>query len=206
MWLPCPGSGRRPHNGEVWTSPRIESPRLPGRNQPPGGTSSPKADGLYKRCWRIAAPHGATLGPWLRPTGRKVGQRSRGHLARLPAPGRCAKGGPGVKGPPMLQQPPPDSWMDTPEKKNGPINRTEKNSLFKTKRSGKRAGPVGVLEHRAVPPGRGKTRLCRVCPPPPSLTPEMWKKLWKTRICGIIYSVRGQKVQDSCENLQCKGE
>lgn len=35
-------------NGEVWTSPRRESFRLPDRSQRSGGTSSPKADGLYK--------------------------------------------------------------------------------------------------------------------------------------------------------------
>ena len=89
--------------GEVWTSPRRESPRLPGRSQLPGGTSSPKADGLYKSCWRNAAPLGRPFTAEPRPGAhRSIGGSA--DLVTVPAPGR-QQGRARFKGPPMLPSP-----------------------------------------------------------------------------------------------------
>ena len=90
-------------NGEVWTSPRRESPRLPGCSQHPGGTSSPKADGLYKSCWRNAAPLGRPFTAEPRPGAhRSIGGSA--DLVTVPAPGR-QQGRARFKGPPMLPNP-----------------------------------------------------------------------------------------------------
>lgn len=60
VWLPSPHRATaRGRIGEVWTSPRRESPRIPDRRQRSGVTSTPKAEGVYKSCWRKAAPPGA---------------------------------------------------------------------------------------------------------------------------------------------------
>lgn len=115
VWLPCPTrSGpaildrawvNRGRNGEVWTSPRRESPRLPGRSQRPGGTSSPKADGLYKSCWRIAARMGDPY-PRIPPPGarRQYGVLGTFEDPRLRA-ADLARAGPG-QGPSHAQKPP----------------------------------------------------------------------------------------------------
>lgn len=96
----CPGSCRI---GEVWTSPRRESPRLPGCSQHPGGTSSPKADGLYKSCWRNAAPLGRPFTAESRPGAHRSNGGSA-DLVTVPAPGR-QQGRARFKGPPMLPSP-----------------------------------------------------------------------------------------------------
>lgn len=89
--------------GEVWTSPRRESPRLPRRSQRPGGTSTAKADAVNKSCWRIAAPLGRPLSR--RPLGGATECISAANLATVPAPSRLLQGRARNKGPPMLASP-----------------------------------------------------------------------------------------------------
>lgn len=168
-------------NGEVWTSPRRESPRLPGSNQPPGGTSSPKADGLYKSCWRIAAPHGAafTAGPRRRAQVDSVGPAD---LVTVPAPGRQVQGWARCKGPPMLPNPhQPTSAAGEPLKMLSHKTDTKQNlfSRIGTERGG---GPHQNRPYLPPPAGEGKTRRKPgFVPSPRSIPVKFCRKLLQKR-------------------------
>lgn len=138
----APPGRTRCRNGEVWTSPCRESPRLPLCSQHSGGTSSPKADGLYKSCWRKAAPLAGRLLPGVRAWGRFQAIRTPGP-ASVPAPGRAGRAGPIARALPA-HEPPPDRADDT----DGSSRKKEKGNLFSEKRNGKR---VGTRQAEQVP-------------------------------------------------------
>ena len=122
----APPGRTRCRNGEVWTSPRRESPRLPLRSQRSGGTSSPKADGLYKSCWRIAAQQWATLDTGPGSVGASGAQRARCTLRWSRLRAASVKGGPVTRALPCSR-----ALTRQPDDTGGSSRRKEKRkSLF----------------------------------------------------------------------------
>lgn len=160
----APPGRTRCRNGEVWTSPCRESPRLPLRSQRSGGTSSPKADGLYKSCWRKAAHLAGRLLPGVRAWGRFQAIRTPGP-ASVPAPGRAGRAGPITRALPA-HEPPPDRADDT----GGSSRKKEKGNLFSEKRNGKRVGTQAAAAGSSCRKGGGKPGEAGYVPLPPPKT------------------------------------
>lgn len=121
----APPGRTRCRNGEVWTSPCRESPRLPLRSQRSGGTSSPKADGLYKSCWRIAAQQWATLDTRPGSVGASGAQRARCTLRWSRLRAASVKGGPVTRALPCSR-----ALTRQPDDTGGSSRRKEKGNLF----------------------------------------------------------------------------
>lgn len=157
----APPGRTRCRNGEVWTSPCRESPRLPLRSQRSGGTSSPKADGLYKSCWRIAAPHGATLDTGPGSVGASGAQRARCTLrpSRLRATG--AQGGPVTRALPCSR-----ALTRQPAIQTGAAGERKKENLFSENRSGKRVGTQTAAAGSSCRKGGGKPGAAGCVPLP----------------------------------------
>lgn len=106
MWLPCPRlEAPRCPNGEVWTSPCRESPRLPRAPRwRGGGTSTAKADAVYQIMLEESGPPcGAALagGPGLGALPGHTGPRT----CERPGSGPRWQGEPDCKGSPVLMSP-----------------------------------------------------------------------------------------------------
>ena len=104
-----------------------------------------------------------------------------------------------IQGPSQLTSPHQTGLTNHPRKEERSHKSDRKNLSFQ-KRSGKRVGPARGPETQSIPAGEGENQALPGVSPSPSLTTEMWKRLWKIQFRGIIDSVRGRKIQDSCDN------